>query len=56
MHGTADRVVPYTYGERYKQVLSNSELVLMPGVDHSFTGELNGSRAAGIVARFIATH
>ncbi len=54
VHGTADRVVPYTYGERYKQVLKNAELVLMPGVDHSFTGEQAAERCAGIVANFMA--
>ncbi len=56
VHGTADRVVPYTYGERYKQVLKNSELVLMPGVDHSFTGKQAAERCAGIVANFMAKH
>lgn len=56
VHGTADRVVPYTYGERYKQVLKNAELVLLPGVDHSFTGNTAAKRCAGIVANFIAQH
>lgn len=56
VHGTADRVVPYTYGERYKQVLKNAELVLMPGADHSFTGEQAAERCAGTVANFMAKH
>ncbi len=56
VHGSADRVVPYTYGERYKQVLKDAELVLMPGVDHSFTGEQAAERCAGTVASFMARH
>ncbi len=56
VHGTADRIVPYTYGERYKQVLKNAELVLLPGVDHSFTSDLAAQRCAGIVANFVANH
>ena len=56
IHGTADRVVPYTYGERYREVLKDSELVLMSGVDHCFTGDGIAKRCAGLVAGFIARH
>ena len=38
IHGTADRMVPYTYSETYNMLYSNSELHLMPGADHQFTG------------------
>lgn len=46
VHGTADRVVPYTYSERYKNGYKNAELYLLPGVDHGFS--VNGSTARGI--------
>lgn len=34
-NGMADQVVPYTYAQRYKDVLPQGELVIMPGEDHS---------------------
>ncbi len=36
IHGTADRVVPYTYGERFHQQWPNSEWELLDGLDHGF--------------------
>lgn len=56
VHGTADRIVPYTYSERYNHEYKNSEIVLLPGVDHSFTKDQSRIKAAGIVASFIAKH
>lgn len=44
IHGTHDRVVPYTYGERYNQGYSHSSIKLLPGEDHSFS--VNTSEAA----------
>lgn len=44
IHGTHDRVVPYTYGERYDQGYRNSSIKLIPGEDHSFT--VNTAEAA----------
>lgn len=38
IHGTADRIVPYTYGERYNRVYKDSELHLIDGADHGFNG------------------
>ncbi len=38
IHGKADRIVPYTYGERYHKIYANSELHLLDGADHGFTG------------------
>ena len=38
IHGTHDKIVPYTYGERYHQGYKNSTIKLRPGEDHSFTG------------------
>ena len=36
IHGTADRVVPYTYGERYHEIWPQSEIVILEGFDHGF--------------------
>lgn len=43
LHGTHDRIVPYTYGERYKYELQNSELRLIKGDDHMFSSSLDES-------------
>ncbi|MBD5359059.1 MAG: hypothetical protein HDR88_19050 [Bacteroides sp.] len=32
----ADVVVPYTYAQRYHDVLKNSELILIPGENHTY--------------------
>lgn len=56
VHGTADRVVPYTYSERYKEGYKHAELVLMPGVDHRFSTKGSCERAASLVSNFIAKH
>ena len=37
IHGTADRVVPYTYGERFHQIWPKSELVIQEYFDHGFS-------------------
>lgn len=36
IHGTHDRVVPYTYSERYEQGYKDCTLKLIPDEDHSF--------------------
>lgn len=36
IHGNADRVVPYTYGERYHQLWKGSEYVMQEYFDHGF--------------------
>ncbi|WP_231390695.1 alpha/beta hydrolase family protein [Segatella baroniae] len=56
VHGTWDVIVPYTYSEHYHEVYQNSELRLLAGVDHSFTGESACRKAAGMVAKFIQEH
>lgn len=56
VHGTADRIVPYTYSERYKAGYKNAQLYLLPGVDHSFTAEQSRLRAASLVSSFILNH
>ena len=37
INGMADQVVPFTYAQLYNKVLSGSELVLIPGEDHTYT-------------------
>ena len=37
VHGTGDRVVPYTYGERYHSIWPKSEYVQLDGFDHGFS-------------------
>ena len=53
IHGTWDVVVPYTYGERYHQGYKNSQLILLPKVDHSFTTEEAQNRAAAEITAFM---
>lgn len=40
INGMEDVIVPYTYAQRYHDVLKNSELIIMPGEDHSYTVNL----------------
>ncbi|MCM1336428.1 MAG: alpha/beta hydrolase [Candidatus Amulumruptor caecigallinarius] len=37
LNGMADVIVPYTYAELYHKVLKNSQLIIIPGEDHSYT-------------------
>lgn len=37
LHGTHDRIVPYTYSERYHEKLKNSEIRLVSDEDHTFS-------------------
>ncbi len=37
IHGNADRIVPYTYGERYHQLWQGSEYVMQEYFDHGFS-------------------
>ena len=50
IHGTGDRVVPYTYGERYHEIWKNSELDILDGFDHGFSQ--NPYRAADLASKF----
>ena len=51
VHGTGDRLVPYTYGERFHKLWKNSEYVLLDGFDHGFTQNLY--RADALVSDFL---
>lgn len=43
IHGTHDRIVPYTYSERYHEKLKNSEIRLISDETHTFTNTCNES-------------
>ena len=43
LQGTYDRIVPYTYSERYHKLLKNSELKLIEGDNHGFSNSLTES-------------
>ena len=51
VHGTADRVVPYTYGERYHQQWPLSRLEILEGFDHGFSQ--NVYRVTNLVADYL---
>ena len=51
IHGNADRVVPYTYGERFHQIWPNSELVIQEYYDHGFAQ--NMYRTTDIVSEYL---
>ena len=51
VHGNADRVVPYTYGERFHQIWPKSEYVMQEFFDHGFSQ--NVYRSTDIVAQFL---
>jgi peroxiredoxin/alpha/beta superfamily hydrolase len=51
VHGNADRVVPYTYGERFHQIWPKSELVVQEYFDHGFSQNIY--RSTDIVAKYL---
>jgi len=51
IHGTADRIVPYTYGERYHQIWPKSELVIQDYYDHGFSQNIY--RTTDIVSDYL---
>lgn len=48
VHGTHDRVVPYTYGERFHQGYKHSSIKIIDGEDHGFSHDTAGT------ARYVA--
>lgn len=52
IHGTGDRIVPFSYGERYHEVWPGSRITLLERFDHGFSQ--NPYRVAAIVADFMA--
>jgi len=51
IHGNGDRVVPYTYGERFHQIWPGSEFVMQEYFDHGFTQNIY--RTTDIVAQYL---
>ena len=51
IHGTGDRVVPYTYSERYHRLYKKSELHILDGYDHGFAQGI--AKADSIAADFL---
>lgn len=51
VHGNADRIVPYTYGERFHALWKDSEYDYLEGFDHMFSQ--NPYRLAELVASFL---
>lgn len=51
IHGNADRVVPYTYGERFHEIWPKSELVIQEYFDHGFSQNIY--RSTDIVSDFL---
>lgn len=41
IHGTGDRVVPYTYGERFREIWPKSKLEILDRADHGFSKEID---------------
>lgn len=37
MNGMADQIVPYTYAERYKEILPQAKLLIVPGENHMWS-------------------
>ena len=51
VHGNADRVVPYTYGERFHQIWPGSEYVMQEYFDHGFSQNIY--RSTDLVSQFL---
>lgn len=51
VHGTGDRVVPYTYGQRYHQIWEGSQLELLDAYDHGFSQNIY--RATQLVSDYL---
>lgn len=51
IHGTGDRIVPYTYGLRFHQLWKGSEYDELPGFDHGFSQDIH--RLANLTAEFL---
>ena len=52
IHGTGDRVVPYTYGERFHQIWPKSKLHIIDRADHGFSKEIE--QVATSTAEFLS--
>ena len=48
IHGKADFVVPFSYGERYHEIYAGSELHLLEGEDHEFKADTDSATDLGV--------
>ena len=55
IHGTGDRVVPYSYSEYYHKLYKKSEIHILPGQDHGF-GQDNQAQVVKIAVDFLVNH
>lgn len=51
LNGMADQVVPYTYAQRYKQILPQGKLVIIPGENH--TCDIHPDYVVSLVAEWL---
>ena len=51
IHGTGDRIVPYTYGERFHKLWKGSEYHQLDGFDHGFSQDMK--KATDIAVAFL---
>ncbi len=51
IHGNGDRIVPYTYGERFHKIWPESEFVLQEYFDHGFSQNIY--RSTDIVSQYL---
>lgn len=51
LNGMADQIVPYTYAQRYKHVLPQGKLVIIPGENH--TCDVNPAFVIEIVSKWL---
>ena len=51
IYGTADEAVPYSYIQKYDEIYANSELHLIDGANHGFSG--HEDEAANIAVNFL---
>lgn len=51
IHGDADRVVPYTYGQRFADDMRYAHIKIIPGMDHGYSGHVDVP--AHLVAAFM---
>lgn len=54
INGMADVVVPYTYAERYHNVIKGSEIILIPGENHTYN--YSSEYVVGIVSDWFIQH
>lgn len=54
IHGTGDRIAPFSYSERYNNIWKNSEIHLLDGYDHVFSNHIK--EVADLTSDFLIKH